>query len=113
MSDRKPLQVRYVTLESRSGGLLAVCLEHCLMAHAQTHEELVSELYAVVVSHSRQAVKKGLEPILCLPPAPKKYQEMWDPKSASKTPTLLVRLPAEVSPTSPPVELTEGKVATR
>ena len=92
----KSLKMRLLRLPSRSGGYVAICLEHCLIAQAKTDTGLLSEFRRVALAHAREAIAQGLDPFVCLPAASPKYQMMWETAEPSPT-VVLVNLREELA----------------
>jgi hypothetical protein len=74
MSD---FHLRVVVFEDQ-GKWCAQCLEHDIFAEARTENDLFNELREVLAIHIELMSERGKRPFSILPPAPRRYFEMYE-----------------------------------
>jgi hypothetical protein len=85
---------------------VAQCLDVDIAAQARTEIDLVYELRRILVSHIRASEQLGVAPFANLPPAPRRYWDMFF-RAESQTTTMesSVSSTADVSNVIPKVEM--------
>jgi hypothetical protein len=95
-------------LFQESGRWVAQCLDVDIAAQAKNEDDLAYELGRIIVSHVVASEHLGVEPFVNLPPAPRRYWDMFF-KAASKSTTMMPFLPltdlSQTSHTLPTVEM--------
>jgi hypothetical protein len=94
------------TILFREGGWwVAQCLDFDIAAQAKTEKDLLHELERLLVGRVMASEKLGVEPFQGLPPAPRRYWEMFF-EAESETKTLRPFIPVdELSSPLPEVEM--------
>src|SRR5947207_2460996 len=73
----RPLRTLSVLVFQEGEWLCARCLEHDLVVQAKTLPSLHVRLYRMIVGHIAVRLAHGQQPFDDLPPAPRKYREMF------------------------------------
>ena len=79
MTDR-PHAIRFVTFHDE-GALVAVGLEHHIMAQGRDVEELHQRLKTVYRAELDDTLERTGNPFMGIPPAPEQYHRMWKENS--------------------------------
>jgi hypothetical protein len=84
---------------------VAQCLDVDIAAQAKTEDDLLYELGRILTGHVMASEKLGAEPFANLPPAPRRFWDMFF-KAESRPTTLMPFVPlAELSHALPKVEM--------
>lgn len=94
------LEIRAVLFQE-VGWWVAQCLEHDIAAQARTKEALLQELERLLIGYILVGRKKGRLPFEGMPPAPRRYWEMYE----RANPVEMEPLPLPAMPTLPEIEL--------
>ncbi|HEX3532407.1 MAG TPA: hypothetical protein VH988_35555 [Thermoanaerobaculia bacterium] len=98
-------ELRIRTVLFREGDWwVAQCLDVDIAAQAKTENDLEYELGRILVGHVMASETLGVKPFANLPPAPRRYWDMFF-GAASKSTTMIPFLPVTVSHALPKVEM--------
>lgn len=86
-------QLRVVIFQE-SGAWIAQCLEHDIGAQAADLKDLQARLMLAVELECESNIEAGRDPFASIPPAPTRYQAMWDERAADLVPHAPPSLPA-------------------
>jgi len=74
----RPIRTLSVLVLQEGEWLCARCLEHDLAVQAKTLPSIHARLHRMIVGHVAVRLAHGLRPFEDLPPAPRKYREMFN-----------------------------------
>lgn len=66
-----------ILMFKEDGQWVAQCLQYDLAAQASSLRDLQYEMERTIVGHFLMCQEIGKEPFDCLPPAPKKFWDLW------------------------------------
>lgn len=74
---REPIYFRVLVFK-QSGQWLAQCLERDLVAQAPSEQQAIDSFIRLLKLRLRRDYQNGAAPLVNLPPAPERYEEIWN-----------------------------------